>query len=197
MPKVVDIDGATTELAAAAAQLIARSGVGAATLREVAAEAGWTTGALTHYFADKRELLLLHLPSSLAERHAAHAASGDRTPPPAADWTRSRARCRWTTTGAATGWSPSPSAPRPSATTSCPRSSATPTAPSEFRVAHLAGGLRCGLPPEDAEALAERLIAAADGISVQALFDPEGWPPAHQLATLQAATAPLLTTSGN
>ena len=58
MPKVVDIQERRAELAAAAAQLIARAGVGAATLRDVAAEAGWTTGALTHYFADKRELLL-------------------------------------------------------------------------------------------------------------------------------------------
>ena len=80
MPKVVDIAERRSELAAAAAQLIARSGVGAATIREVAAEAGWTTGALTHYFADKRELLLFTFASSLAERHAAHAASGDRTP---------------------------------------------------------------------------------------------------------------------
>ena len=70
MPKVVDIDERRAELAAAAAQLIARAGVGAATMRDVAAEAGWTTGALTHYFADKRELLLFTFRSSLAQRHA-------------------------------------------------------------------------------------------------------------------------------
>ncbi|MET0910334.1 MAG: TetR family transcriptional regulator, partial [Ilumatobacteraceae bacterium] len=51
MPKVVDIQERRAELAAAAAQLIARAGVGAATMREVAAEAGWTTVALTHYFS--------------------------------------------------------------------------------------------------------------------------------------------------
>ena len=70
MPKVVDIEERRAELAAAAAQLIARAGVGAATMREVAAEAGWTTGALTHYFSDKRELLLFTFRSSLAQRHA-------------------------------------------------------------------------------------------------------------------------------
>jgi len=37
MPKVVDIEERRAELAAAAAQLIARAGVGAATMREVAA----------------------------------------------------------------------------------------------------------------------------------------------------------------
>ena len=71
MPKVVDIEQRRNELAEAAAQLIARAGVGAATMRDVAAEAGWTTGALTHYFADKRELLLYTFKSSLAGRHVA------------------------------------------------------------------------------------------------------------------------------
>ncbi len=43
----------------------------------------------------------------------------------------------------------------------------------------------------EAQALAERLIAAVDGIAVQALFDPETWPPEHQLATLDVAMARL------
>ena len=80
MPKVVDIAERRAELAAAAAQLIARAGVGAATLRDVAAEAGWTTGALTHYFADKRELLLFTFRSSLAQRHAAREARDQGRP---------------------------------------------------------------------------------------------------------------------
>ena len=57
MPRVVDVEERRQELTDAAARLIARAGIGAATMREVAAEAGLTTGALTHYFADKRELL--------------------------------------------------------------------------------------------------------------------------------------------
>ena len=80
MPKVVDIEQRRQELAAAAAQLIARAGVGAATMRDVAAEAGWTTGALTHYFADKRELLLYTFRSSLAGRHVARGRRRDLSP---------------------------------------------------------------------------------------------------------------------
>ena len=44
-------------------------------MREVAAEAGWTTGALTHYFADKRELLLTTFQASLANRRSCARAS--------------------------------------------------------------------------------------------------------------------------
>ena len=36
---------------------------------------------------------------------------------------------------------------------------------------------------------AERLIAITDGVAIQALFDPESWPAARQLAKLDAALA--------
>ena len=68
MPKFVDVAERRAQLAAAAARIIGRAGIGAVTLREVAAEAGWTTGALTHYFADKQELLDLTMEASLAAR---------------------------------------------------------------------------------------------------------------------------------
>lgn len=63
----------------------------------------------------------------------------------------------------------------------------------EFRgyVARLIGECKLAKGP-GAENLAERLIAAADGIAVEALFDPERWSPMHQLATLHASVAPLL-----
>jgi TetR/AcrR family transcriptional repressor of bet genes len=58
MPKVVDHEQRREELAAAVWRLASRDGLDAVTLRAVAAEAGWSTGALHHYFADKEELLL-------------------------------------------------------------------------------------------------------------------------------------------
>ncbi len=72
MPKLVDADQRRGELAEAAARVIARSGIDGASLREVAAEAGWTTGALVHYFANKRELLAFTLQASLDRRRARH-----------------------------------------------------------------------------------------------------------------------------
>ena len=68
MPRTVDVDERRQELTDAAARLIARAGIGAATMREVAAEAGLTTGALTHYFSDKRALLQATLAASLQQR---------------------------------------------------------------------------------------------------------------------------------
>jgi AcrR family transcriptional regulator len=58
MPKIVDHEQRREELAAAVWRLAARDGLEAVTIRAVAAEAGWSTGALHHYFSDKEELLL-------------------------------------------------------------------------------------------------------------------------------------------
>ncbi|MDQ2670022.1 MAG: TetR/AcrR family transcriptional regulator [Gemmatimonadota bacterium] len=44
------------QLADAAIRLMVRDGLDAVTVRGVAAEAGWSTGSLRHYFADQREL---------------------------------------------------------------------------------------------------------------------------------------------
>jgi AcrR family transcriptional regulator len=58
MPKVVDHEQRREELAAAVWRLASRDGLDAVTIRGVAAEAGWSTGALAHYFDDKEELLV-------------------------------------------------------------------------------------------------------------------------------------------
>jgi AcrR family transcriptional regulator len=58
MPKIVDHEARRADLAAAVWRLASREGLGAITMRGVAAEAGWSTGALAHYFTDKEELLV-------------------------------------------------------------------------------------------------------------------------------------------
>lgn len=57
VPKVVDHDQRRREVAAAAAHSIARNGLEATTVREVSRIAGYSTTVVSHYFADKRELL--------------------------------------------------------------------------------------------------------------------------------------------
>nr|WP_221382790.1 TetR family transcriptional regulator C-terminal domain-containing protein [Actinoplanes polyasparticus] len=57
MPKIVDHDARRRELAAAVGRVIARDGVADVSIRSVAAESGWSSGALRHYFATRGELL--------------------------------------------------------------------------------------------------------------------------------------------
>ena len=58
MPKVVDHANRREEVAAAVLTVIGRVGLEGATLREIAREAGCTTGALSHYFRDKDDLIM-------------------------------------------------------------------------------------------------------------------------------------------
>lgn len=57
MPKIVDHDARRREIVAAVWALIARSGLDGVTMRELAAEAGYSNGALAPYFRDKDEIL--------------------------------------------------------------------------------------------------------------------------------------------
>jgi AcrR family transcriptional regulator len=58
MARRADHDLKREVFAAAALRVIMRAGVGGLTVREVAKEAGFTTGALTHYFQSKDQVLI-------------------------------------------------------------------------------------------------------------------------------------------
>jgi AcrR family transcriptional regulator len=58
MARVVDHAERREIFAAAALRVIMRDGIAGLTVRSVAAEAGFTTGALTHYFHSKDQLLI-------------------------------------------------------------------------------------------------------------------------------------------
>lgn len=57
MPKQVDHERRREQLAAALWRLVLREGIEAASVRRVAAEAGWSTGSLRHYFDTQPRLL--------------------------------------------------------------------------------------------------------------------------------------------
>jgi TetR/AcrR family transcriptional regulator, transcriptional repressor of bet genes len=61
VPKVVDHAQRRRELVAATWAVVAAEGIEAATVRRIAEEAGCTTGRITHYFADKEEVLVAAL----------------------------------------------------------------------------------------------------------------------------------------
>lgn len=58
MPKVVDHGSRRREIARAVWRSVGRVGLDAVTVREIAEEAGYSTGVLAHYFEDKDEMLL-------------------------------------------------------------------------------------------------------------------------------------------
>ncbi|MBN34507.1 MAG: transcriptional regulator [Rhodospirillaceae bacterium] len=57
MPKVVDHDVRREQVAEATWRVIGRDGLDGATLREIAREAGFSTGVIQHYFLDRDDLL--------------------------------------------------------------------------------------------------------------------------------------------
>ncbi|MGH3041630.1 MAG: TetR/AcrR family transcriptional regulator, partial [Gaiellaceae bacterium] len=80
MPKIVDHEARRADLGEAVWRVALRHGLEEATLREIAAEAGWSTGVLSHYFADKDDLVrfAFHLVVERAgERYLAAAEAED------------------------------------------------------------------------------------------------------------------------
>ena len=57
MPKVVDHEARRYEISGVAAGLIARGGLEAATIREIARSSGFSKGVVEHYFDNKEELI--------------------------------------------------------------------------------------------------------------------------------------------
>lgn len=57
MPKIVDHEARRRDFIAAAYEIIMEEGLANTTVRAVAKKAGYTTGALVHYFKDKDELI--------------------------------------------------------------------------------------------------------------------------------------------
>lgn len=187
MPKVVDVDERRAELTAAAARVIARDGLAGASMRQVAAEAGATTGTITHYFADKRDLLVATLEASLDGRRAQRETRAGLPPNAALRSTLANVLPlseesvrHWTVTVAF-----------------CAQAAGDPALALVQRDAYrdfrdnVAALVRSAGRADGTAATeeAERLIAITDGVAIQALFDPESWPAARQLARLDAALA--------
>lgn len=80
MPKIVDHAERRAALARAVWTVVARAGVDGATVRAVAAEAGWSMGALRYYFATQDGLLRFALEAMLRrvpERLQVHLDAGE------------------------------------------------------------------------------------------------------------------------
>jgi TetR/AcrR family transcriptional repressor of bet genes len=190
VPKVVDHEARRAELGEAVWRVALRRGLEDATLREIAAEAGWSTGALAHYFADKDELLrfAFRLVVGRAGNRFARALEGGgglealgtalRENLPLDDERRAEARVWLAFLGRSLS-RPELTADRRAFYAAWRRSLADVIAAGQSD-----GTLVADLP---AETEAAGLIALVDGLALQALSDPRGLPARRQTAILDAA----------
>lgn len=189
MPKIVDHEARRSAIAAAACRVIGEGGLAAATMRDIAAEAGCTTGMVLHYFRNKEELLLAALGSAsqaVADRVAARLAV------PTADLydllceclpLDDRRRLEWRVWIAF--WDTAVRQPDLAAEQRARYRT--------WREAlHLALAT-CGHPPQAAlEEAAEALMVVIDGIGIQAVFDTERWPPERQESQMRKQVGHIL-----
>jgi AcrR family transcriptional regulator len=187
MPRVVNHDERRERIAEAAWRIIEREGPDGANLRRIARETGHTTGVVTHYFRDKRELMAfafgLRVDRSTS-RMARAAAEAGITEALAQLLPLDEARRRETTV-----WLALMSA-----------SLTDPDLAVELRQRYRRAReatlpmFRTALKKtrgEDPDDVADELLAVVDGITVDALSDPERYPPDRQLALLRRALVRL------
>ncbi len=184
---MVDHEERREEIAEAAWRVIERDGTEGANLREIAREAGYTTGVITHYFRGKRELMAFAFGLMVDRSTARIAEAAVESGPVEAlaqilplDEERRREATVWLALMGA--------------------SLADPGLAEELRQRYrqareamlpVFGGVLEGVRGEEADDVGDEVLAVVDGITVDALTDPERYPPERQLALLRRALARL------
>jgi AcrR family transcriptional regulator len=195
MPKIVDHEQRREELAEAVWRLASQEGLDAVTIRRVAAEAGWSTGALHHYFPDKEELLLFAF-RMVADRVGRRVAAARETAGeplelvrellaiglPLDPERRDETRVWFAYLGLALT-RPALARAQGAAYAQWRRLVA-----SALEAAQAEGALDAAI---DARREAAGLVALVDGLAVQAMFEPSGPSAKRQLELLDARLAEL------
>ena len=188
MPIDVDQDQRREDVAAAAARLIAERGIPAVTFRSLAAALGCSTTAISHYFPNRKAILIAtyrfvldralrrRTPPADADNHAV-LASIDLILPVTDegrdDWVLWL--CFWT------------EALFDPELAGVQRHYSRET---RQMMEDMLLGLDCA--PEQARDLSQKIMTALYGIAVQAAFDGETWTPAAQRQALHDVIRPLL-----
>jgi AcrR family transcriptional regulator len=184
----VDHDERRRRIAEVTIEVIAREGLEAATIRRIAAELNGPTKLVTHYFVDKRELLLWAY-QTLAQQHDRHATAAMAQDPTdilgallamtPVDEARSK---HWRVYLAF--WD---CAARDPSIAELQRQQI------ELALRRLAGIIRArsGERP-DLESVCERLNAVVQGLAIQALMDPQRWSAERLRARLAEEVAVVL-----
>ncbi len=176
MPKIVDHDQRRSTIASAAAEAIAADGIEAVTMKGIAERAGVTTGAVTHYFADKDAVLLeaLLLVDASMQRRLDEALTRGHSPTDALlaalphDAESRRDWCVWRVF--------SDRASRSDALRQQYRSSTE----GWLRAASESLAGRSGRSVDQARLDAEVVVGTVDAIGDAASIDPDGWPVERQ-----------------
>jgi AcrR family transcriptional regulator len=192
VPRHVDHDARREEIADVAAALIAAHGPANVSVRSLAAATGGSTSAVTHYFADRRELLRHVYRAAIRHARARIDAIADDEPD------RLRAFCEavlpldedrrrdWQTWvafhGAAVGDPVLAEMQRWRVT------AFREMLAEELVAAQANGALDAALDPA---AEARHLLALVHGIASEAAFDADDWPAQRQLALLDRALGQL------
>lgn len=189
MPRPTDHDERRAHLIDIAAKLVAKRGMDGLTIREVAKAAGYTTGIVTHYFADKRQLLQMTFDATADAVYGqvAAGAGGGATADARTvlegflplDAPRRRGWRIWLAFwGHAIGDAGLAADQRRRERRA--RELVERVLRAEIAAARLPARL-------DVAAAARLVLAAIQGIAAQAVFEPKQWPEAVQRATLEAA----------
>jgi AcrR family transcriptional regulator len=176
MPAVVDHDSRRLHVARIAADIIARVGIDAVTMRQIATEAGFSTAIVTHYFASKQALLLhtYRMAADNAQTRVSAALQHDagdllgcieallpRDPDSRRDWKVFLAF-----------WHTAVHDPLFAAEQAAQASNARRLLREVLQARMQAGLLDRGLDPEQ---VAQRLLVLIVGAALQAVFDPLAW----------------------
>jgi TetR/AcrR family transcriptional repressor of bet genes len=193
MPKQVDHDLQRQTLAAAALGVIAEQGLEAARLRDVAARAGVTTGAVTHYFDGKDAMLEAALDEIV--RQVLDDSDGTWTKPPRDAPALIDAIAEFLPLDAEgvqawriwlAFWG------RAIVDERLRAKNRDYYAQFCGQIERAARALDGNLTKAQARDLADAIVAAVDGIGVRATLEPELWPAKRQRAALKTLLAPLL-----
>jgi AcrR family transcriptional regulator len=181
MPRYVDHDARRRHIAATAAELVGTRGLEALTFRNVAEAAGSSTTVLTHYFADKRDLLQSTF-EAVAERSGARFDEAQRRggglrecleallpldPERQTEWRL--LTCYW---GMAVS------------DPNLAQAQARHVRSAQRRIESLLLQHYSQIAGAEPEAVARRLVTLVHGLGAHSALDPGHWPPADQQRVL-------------
>lgn len=186
MPIEVDREQRQLAVVAAAVDLIVEGGLEAVSFRNLARRLGCSTTSISHYFADKSDVLMAtyHYAATRAARRRDEASAGRSDPLTALeevlpigeeqrrDWVVWM--CFWTS-----------ALHDPMLATEQAARSRKSREGIEQRL------LAAGHAPDAAARLSQSVLTTIYGIAVQAVFDPAAWPPDVQRAALRSELARL------